>query len=107
VQSPRERGRSIQLIVARSGSGAGAERERSGSVLENGSVGSVIFQKSLGAERLGSVYYICIYILYILHLYSTKACKKTLVAKYMKTCIFVLIDEYYIIMKFKIPSIVY
>jgi hypothetical protein len=33
--------------------------------------------------------------------------KNKLVAKYMKTCIFVLVDEYYIIMKFKIPSIVY
>jgi hypothetical protein len=36
---------------------------RSGSVLENGSVGSVLFQKLLGAERFGSVFYIyCIYI---------------------------------------------
>jgi hypothetical protein len=45
--------------------GAGAERERSGSVLEKRSVGSVIFQNFLGAERLGSVLYIYIYIYFI------------------------------------------
>ena len=33
--------------------------------------------------------------------------KDKLVAKCMKTCIFVLVDEYYIIMKFEMPSIVY
>jgi hypothetical protein len=66
--------------------------------------GSVIFQKSLGVEHPGSVYYIYIYITFI---FNKNMQKDKLVAEYMKTCIFVLVDEYYIIMKLEIPSIVY
>jgi hypothetical protein len=51
--------------------------------------------------------YIYIYI-YIAFIFKKNMQKDKLVAKYMKTCIFVLlVDEYYIIMKLEMPSIVY
>ena len=66
------------------------------------------FPKILGSrasrERLLNMY---IYIIYMTFIFNKNMQKNKLVAKYMKTCIFVLVDEYYIIMKFKIPSIVY
>jgi hypothetical protein len=55
-------------------------------------------------HREWSVYYINIYITFI---FNKNMQKDKLAAEYMKTCIFVLVDEYYIIMKFEIPSIVY
>jgi hypothetical protein len=87
------------------------EQEWSESILENG---SVIFQKSLGAERPENLYiyiyiyiYIYTYFIYITFIFNKNMQKDKLVAKCMKTCIFVLVDEYYIIMKFEMPSIVY
>jgi hypothetical protein len=60
---------------------------------------SVIFKKNSRAERLKSV----------LYLYIQKNMQNAkLVADYMKTCVFVLlVDEYYIIMKLEMPSIVH
>jgi hypothetical protein len=61
------------------------------------------FPKILGSgasqERL--------FYIYITFIFNKNMQKDKLVAKYMKTFIFVLVDEYYIIMKFKMPSIVY
>jgi hypothetical protein len=63
------------------------------------------FPKILGSrasrERLLYIY------IYITFIFNKNMQKDKLVAKCMKTCIFVLVDEYYIIMKFEMPSIVY
>jgi hypothetical protein len=45
--------------------------------------------------------------IYIMFIFNKNMQKDKLAAEYMKTCIFVLVDEYYIIMKFEMPSIVY
>jgi hypothetical protein len=73
--------------------------ERSGSILASR---SIIFQKSSGVKHPGSICYI--YIAIILK----KTQKDKLAAEYIKTCIFVLVvDEYYIIMKLEMPSILH
>ena len=64
------------------------------------------FPKILGSgasrERLLYIYFY-IYYVYI----QQKHAKDKLAAKYMKTCIYVLVNEYYIIMKFEMPSLLH
>jgi hypothetical protein len=42
---------------------------------------------------------------HLLYIFNKNMQKHKLVVEYMKTCIFVLVDEYDIIMKFKMPFI--
>jgi hypothetical protein len=67
------------------------------------------FPKNLGSG-VSFIYiyiYIYFYILYCIYVKKNMQNAK-LVAEYMKSCIFVLlVDEYYIIMKLEMPSIVH
>jgi hypothetical protein len=72
----------------------------------SGSAESVISQKTLGAEHLESIY-IYIYIYYIVFILKKHAeCQISF--RIYETCIFVLlVNEFYIIMKIEMASIVH
>jgi hypothetical protein len=81
--------------------------KRCQSVDRSGSIGSIIFQK----YRSGSIlkaYVIYIYIYIYIYIKKKNMQKNKLAVEYMKTCIFVLlVNEYYIIMKLEMPSILH
>jgi hypothetical protein len=60
----------------------------------------VSFSKNPRERSVCFLYIYCVYI-------KKNVQKDKLAAEYMKTCIFVLVDKYYIIMKLEMPSIVY